>query len=54
MIFGLLVYEVLQNIPKTALGWKYIVLFIGNLFFYKDNAYAYILTGGKVPPPYLM
>ena len=29
MIFGLYVYEVLQNILKTVLGWKYIVLFIG-------------------------
>ena len=26
---GLYVYEVLQNIPKTVLGWKYIVLLIG-------------------------
>ena len=28
MILGLYFYEVLQNIPKTVLGWKYIVLFI--------------------------
>ena len=31
--FHLYFYEVLPNIPKTVLGWKYIVLFIGLFVF---------------------
>ena len=50
MIFGSYFYEVLQNIPKTILGWKYIVLFIGFLVLLQNNALDYILTEEKVPP----
>ena len=54
MIFGLYVYEVLQNITKTVLGWKYIVLLIGLFVLLQNNAQDYILTGGKLPPPPLI
>ena len=51
MIFGLYFYEELQNVPKTVLGWKYIVLFIGLfVLLQKKNAQDYILTGEKVAP----
>ena len=58
MIFGLYVYEVLQNIPKTILGWKYIVLFIGlfvfstklmrRIIYWLRNSTFYILMKGSI------
>ena len=36
MILGLYAYEVLQNIPKIDLGWKYIVI---PAFFFKKKGY---------------
>ena len=48
--FGLYFYEVLHNIPKTILGWKYIVLFIGLFVLLQKNAKDYILTWEKVAP----
>ena len=48
--FRFVFYEVLQNIPKTILGWKYIALFIGLFVLLQKNAYDYILTGEKVTP----
>ena len=51
MVFGLYFNDVLQIIPKTVLGWKYIVLFIGCLFSpTKRNVQDFILTGEKVAP----
>ena len=49
MIFGLYFYEVLQNIPKTILGWKYIVLFIGLFVSYKKCAGLYTYRGKGGP-----
>ena len=56
MIFGLYVYEVLQNKPKTVLGWKYIVLFLGlyDLSSIKIMRRIIYLQGEKCTPPYLM
>ena len=50
MIFGLYFYEELQNIPKTILGWKYIVIYRFVCSPTKKNAQDYILTGEKVAP----
>ena len=53
MILGLYFFWVLQNIPKTILGWKYIVLFICLFCSPTKNAQDYILTGEMVAPPIL-
>ena len=49
MIFGLYFYEELQNIPRTVLGWKYIVIY---RFVCSPTiiAHDYILTREKVAP----
>ena len=52
MIFSLYFSEVLQNIPKTFSGWKYIVLFIGLFVLLQKNVYDYILADEKVAPPH--
>ena len=40
-------YEVLQNIHKTVLEWKYIVLFICCLFSYKKMCRIIYLQGKR-------
>ena len=52
MNLGLYFYEVLQNIPKTVLGWKYIVLFIA-LFVFLQKMRRIIYLQGNRWPPYL-
>ena len=54
MIFGLYFYEELQNIPKTVLGWKYIVLFIGLFVLLQKIMRKIIYLQGKRWPPYLI
>ena len=49
MIFGLYFYEVLQNIPKTVLGWKYIVLFTGLFILLQKYAGLYTYRGKGAP-----
>ena len=51
MIFGLYFYEVLQNIPKTVLGWKYIVLFIGLFVLLQKNVQDYREKDAPTPNP---
>ena len=53
MIFGLYLNKVLQNIPKTVLGWKYIVLFIGLFVLLQKEMHRIIYLQGKRWPPIL-
>ena len=52
MIFGLYFYEVSQNIPKTILGWKYIVLFIGLFVLLPKKMRRIIYLQGKTCSPH--
>ena len=52
VIFSVFFYEVLQNIPKTVLGWKYIVLLIG-MFVLLQKMHRIIYLQGKRWPPIL-
>ena len=52
MIFGLYLCKVLQNIHKTVLGWKYIVLFIGLFVLLQKcvGLHVYTYRGKSVTP----
>ena len=52
LILGLYFYAVLQHIPKTILGWKYIVLFIG-LFSYNIKHRIIYLQGKGCPQSFI-
>ena len=53
MVFGLYFNEVLQIIPKTVLGWKYLVLFIGLFVPLQKEMRRIIYLQGKRWPPIL-
>ena len=49
MIFGLYFHEVLQNKPKTVLGWTFIVLFIDSFILLQKMCRIIYLEGKRCP-----
>ena len=49
MIFVFFFYEMLQNIPKTVLGWTYFMVFIGLLVLLQKMRRIIYLQGKRWP-----